>query len=199
MTRADVLDNFAGTVSRWMARMGGLCLLGVTLLISLEVLVRTTRLASWSIGTELSAYALAIGATWSLAYVVFERAHVRVDVILQRMSSRGRAVLDIAGVASLAAVGAILTWGAFGMFATSVQLMARSNTTLGIPLAWPHGLWTFGLAWFTAVALLRTAVAIRALVHGDLVKVARIAASPTADDEAEEAVHETEHRLVEKA
>ena len=192
MTR---IEPFTSTVSLWMARVGGGALLGVALLISVEVILRMLRIGNMSVGTELSSYALAIGATWSLAYVVFERGHVRVDIIARKLSAVPRTMLDVLSLASLAIIGIVLSVGAYGMLATSLRLGAKSNTTLGIPLAIPQALWTLGLVWFALIALGRTFQAIRAMARNDHVEAARIAASPSADDDVEEAIVETTSRL----
>ena len=184
------------TISLWMARVGGAALLGVAILTTVEVGMRAARLQAPSIATELASYALAVGATWALAYVVFERSHVRVDVLAQRLPAPARGVLDALALASLAVVGAMLSFGAFGMVSTSLRLASKSNTTLGMPLAWPQGAWLFGLLWFTFIALYRTAQAVVALVHRDFSEVSRIGSSPSADDEIEDAISETEGRIV---
>ena len=189
------IEGTVAGISLWMARIGGICLLGAALLVSVELIGRSSRLFVFSLGTELSSYALALAATWSLAFVVFERAHVRVDFIAQRLPPGPRSVLDVLAMASLAAIGIVLTMGALEMFATSLRLGTRSNTTLGLPLVIPHGAWAFGLAWFTGVAVMRFVQAGLAMVRRDFAEAARIAASPNADDEVEEAIAETEQRL----
>lgn len=183
-------------ISRALSRVGGFSLLASALLISVEVVGRSSHWLVISLGTELSTYLFAIAATWSLAYVVFERAHVRVDVIAQRLPPGPRTVLDLLALASLAAVGLVLSLGGLEMVATSLRLGSRSNTTLGMPLALPHAAWTFGLVWFTAVSTFRLAQAARAALSRDFAEAARVAASPSADDEVEDAIAETQHRLL---
>lgn len=189
------LERVVAAISLWMARIGGISLLAAAILVSVEVILRATRLAAWSVGTELASYALALGATWSLAYVVFERAHVRVDILPQKLPAFPRAVLDLLAMTSLVIVGVVLSFGAIEMVATSLRVSSRSNTTLGIPLAWPHAAWTLGLLWFTAVAALRTVQAAAAVLRKDFREAARMTSSPTADDEVEEAIAETRQRL----
>ncbi|MCF3933603.1 TRAP transporter small permease [Acuticoccus sp. M5D2P5] len=197
MIAGSGLDRAVGAVSLWMARLGGVALLAAALLISAEVLTRATNIASWSLGTELSSYALAVSASWALAFVVYERAHVRVDVLIRRLSPNMRAAADILAVSALAIVGGLLAVGAYGMVETSLRLAARSNTTLGMPLAWPQGLWAAGLVWFTFVALFRAAAAIEALWRGDYATVDAVAGTPSTDDEVEEALEASErHALV---
>ncbi|WP_181408138.1 TRAP transporter small permease subunit [Pararhizobium mangrovi] len=179
-----------------MARIGGIGLLGSAVLISIEVCLRSLGVGGLSVGAELASYALALGATWSLAYVVFERGHVRVDVVVMRLSPLWRSILDIVALASLAGVGFALSYGGLGVFETSLRLDAHSNTTLGMPLVLPQGAWLFGLCWFTLVAFVRTLQAATFLVRGDHSHIARIAGTPSADDEIEDVIHDTQGRMI---
>lgn len=192
MTR---LEQTIGSISKLMARIGGVLLLGAAVLVAVEVVCRYLHVLSFSFGTELSTYALAIGATWSLAHAVFERAHVRVDVVCRRFPEFPRAVFDVLAMASLVIVGIVLSVGAMEMTQTSFGLSATANTTLGTPIVLPQGAWTFGLLWFTFVAAYRMVCAGSALFHRNFPEVFRIASSPSADDEIEEAISETEQRL----
>ncbi|MDR0441385.1 MAG: TRAP transporter small permease [Candidatus Accumulibacter sp.] len=192
MTR---FEQAIGTVSRYMARIGGFALLSAALLVAVEVTGRFTSLFMFSFGTELSMYALAIGATWSLAYTVIERAHVRVDVLCRRFADSLRAFCDVLAMASLFFVGCVLTYGAIGMTETSWVLSAKANTTLGTPIALPQGIWTFGLLWFTFVAAYRLVGSVKAWYRGNYAETFRIASSPSLNDEASETIAETEERL----
>ena len=120
---------------------------------------------------------------------------MRVDVIAQRAPPPAKAVLDLMALLSLVVVGAVLTVSAWEMLAMSLRLGSRSNTTLGMPLAIPHGAWTFGLAWFTFVAAFRFVQAALRALRRDYAGASRIAGSPSMDDEVEEAIAETETRL----
>lgn len=195
MTRSE---KIIGSISRCLARIGGVLLMAAAILVVVEVLCRYTQLLAFSFGTELSTYALAIGATWSLAHAVFERAHVRVDIVCRRFSDLPRAVFDILAMASLVVVGVVLTLGAFEMTLTSVYLSAKANTTLGTPIAIPQGVWTLGLVWFTFVAAYRTVCAATALWRREYAETFRIAASPSQDNEVEETISAIKRRLDQK-
>ncbi|WP_366658265.1 TRAP transporter small permease [Fodinicurvata sp. EGI_FJ10296] len=190
-----MIERFFAFVSLLMARIGGALLLGAAILIGTEVILRYSRLGAFSLGTELSSYALAVGASWALAYVVFERGHVRIDVLPQRLPARAKAVLDILGLASLAGIGFVLSAGALEMFQTSWGLSARANTPLGTPLVIPQGAWTAGLFWFTAIAAWRTGRAFVAMIAADFARVDTIAGSPGTEEEVEEAISETQQWL----
>lgn len=189
------LERIVAAISLLMARVGGSLLLAAALLVAVEVVLRKSGLAVISLGTELSGYALAVSATWSFAYVVFERAHVRIDVLSQRLPEGPRAFVNVLALASLAAVGVVFSTTSFDTFRTSLQLGAHANTTLATPLALPQSLWTFGLAWFTLIAFYRTIVSAAALVRRDLVTVSRIAGPASLAAEVDEAVAETRSGL----
>jgi len=174
-------------VSLLLSRTGGGMLLAAALLVAVEVTLRKTNIAVFSLGTELSSYALAVGATWAFAHVVFERAHVRVDVATQRLAPLPRAVFDVVAMASLAVFGTFLCMGAWNTFHASLLTGTISNTSMAIPLAIPQGLWLFGIGWFTLIAFYCTLTAAAALARRDLAEVSRIAAPPSVDEEISQA------------
>lgn len=170
-------------VSLWMARAGGCLLVIVSFLISFEILARKLLLLPFGIGTELSSYALAIGASWSFAYALLHRAHVRIDVLRNLLPTAMQALLDLLALLSLTALALVLTWYAFDTAETSWSLGARENTTLGTPLIIPHGLWLVGLAWFALVCLEQLAAALLALARDGAAAVIRHAGPAAPEDE----------------
>ena len=173
-------------VSLWMARAGGCLLLAASVLMSVEILARKFFFLPFGIGTELSAYALAIGASWSFAYALLHRAHVRIDVLRNLAPLPVQAVLDLMAVLALAALALVLTRYAYDTAETSWALGARENTTLATPLVIPHGLWLIGLGWFALVCLEQVAQALLALARGGLPAVIRQAGPATTLDELRE-------------
>lgn len=192
-----MLDAAISRISLIMARIGGGLLVASAILVSVEVVLRKAGVLAFSLGTELSSYALAVAATWSFAFVLLMRGHVRIDIISQRLPQKPRAMLNVLAVASVAAVGAILSWTALQTLITSLTLGAYSNTPLATPLSVPQGLWTFGLVWFTLVAVYLSIRLILALARGDHATVERLAAPATAD--ADEAANDARGRMARQA
>ena len=190
------LERIVAAVSLWMARAGGLLLLLSSALISFEILARKFFALPFSVGNELSGYALAIGASWSFAYALLHRAHVRVDVLRGLFPPLGRTILDVLALISLGALALALCWPAWGTAATSLQLGARENTPLGTPLIVPQGLWLIGLIWFAFVCLEQCVLVLMALVRRDAHTVERLAAPVAAEaTEVEEALAKADTRL----
>lgn len=182
-------------ISLWMSRIGGVCLLAAAIVIAFEILARKLLRLPFNVGTELASYALAIGASWSFAYALLHRAHVRIDVVYRLLSPTARAALDVLALVSLTAFGAILTVHALATLQMSLTLGARENTPLGTPLALPQGLWLWGLFWFTLVALKQTVSAMLLLARGDPTEVSREAGPVAFEEELDEALAEAKARL----
>lgn len=189
------LQRLIGTVSLWMSRAGGVMLLLAAVLISFEILTRKLLHLPFNVGTELSTYALAVGATWSFAHALLQRAHVRIDVLQRLLPPTVRSLLDLAALVSLAAVALVLAWHIAGTLATSISLGATENTPLGTPLALPQSLWLLGMVWFALVAVQQSVRALLALAAGDHAAVARLSAATGGEDELDEALDETARRL----
>lgn len=172
-------------ISLWLARAGGILLLAAALFISFEIVARKFFLLPFNVGTELSTYALATGASWSFSYALLRRAHVRVDVLRKPFSPTGRCLLDILALLSLTALAFVLAYFTWQTAATSWALGARENTPLATPLAIPQGLWFLGISWFALVAAEQAVTAVWAFIRGRLAEVARIAGPVGAEEELE--------------
>lgn len=187
----SALVAFVAAVSLVMSRVGGTFLLLAACLVSFEILARKLLLLPFNVGTELATYALAVGASWSFAYALLQRAHVRIDVLRRPLPQAARSALDLLALGSLVAFGLILSWHVWGTVQTSWNLGAKENTPLATPLVIPQALWFWGIAWFTAVAALETVRAAWALLMGDGETLNRIAAPLGVEDELEDAVAKT--------
>lgn len=187
----QVIDSVITKVSLVMSRAGGVFLLLAALLVSVEILGRKLLFLPFNVGTELSTYALAVGASWSFAQALLQRAHVRIDVLRNLLAPRARTLLDIVALVSLAAFALIMSWHVWDTVAISWSLGARENTPLATPLVVPQLLWFWGIAWFAAVALVEAVRACSALARGDMNTVNRIAAPLGVEDEIDEALSET--------
>lgn len=180
------VHNAIEMVSLWLARVGGILLLAVTLVISFEIIARKLFFLPFNVGTELSMYVLATGASWSFSYALLRHAHVRVDVARKPLPQVGRCLLDVAALMSLAVVAIVLSYFAGQTAYTSWILGARENTPLATPLAIPQGLWFLGMFWFALVSVEQTIMAVVMLARGNLQEVLKIAGPAGAEEELKE-------------
>jgi TRAP-type C4-dicarboxylate transport system permease small subunit len=115
----------------------GVCILLMTALILLEVLVRTAAGTSILIAEEYSAYLLAAFGTLALAYTFKADGHIRVDLVLSKLSRRGRGVVNLACTLIaffIFVFAAYEAWGVFyGSWLSQETSMYYSKTRLWLP------------------------------------------------------------------
>lgn len=186
---AQILDaaiNRVNQVSRWIARLGGLILIATVLMIVVEVSFR--KLAGRSVfpATEISGYFMAIIASWSFAYAMLEKAHIRIDIFYMKSSHRLRNLLDILSICSLALVCVYATDAAMAIAFDAYESNARSNSPLMTPLWIPQTLWLLGFVWFTISVFLLLLRALVALFCHDQSRFSNLLSSPSVDDHINE-------------
>lgn len=173
------------TANRWIALLCGIVLLGAVALIMTEVLGRQFPAMRVGGADELSGYVMAAIATWGFSYALVERAHVRIDLIHNRLPVMGRAVLDIIALASVLLVAVLVAWHAYDVLAKSLARGSRSNTPLGVPLWMPQIVWFGGWAWMVVTTSLLLALTVVLTVLRRFEMVEQIASIPVETGEVE--------------
>lgn len=174
----------------WLSRramwVAGFCYLLITVLICFDIFARKFLGFSTESTIELTGYLMAVGMSWGLAGTLFERGHVRIDVLVQRMPLRVRVWLHFASLLALVVSTAFYVYGAVSIAKDSFAFNATDLTTLRTPLVLPQGVWAAGfiLLLLAAVALALRSVA--QLLRGDLVTMDRALMARTYEDEAAE-------------
>lgn len=143
------MANILPRLARLAALAAGAALIGTAVLVSVEVILRKLFLISLNTGTELSSYVLAIVASWGLAFALYERTHVRIDILVRLLPKRLTAFADTLALLGLTLLSFALTWFAYGTLAESLDMGSRSMTPLSIPMWIPQGIWVAGLALFS--------------------------------------------------
>ena len=101
--RVDRLYLFLGYVC-------GLQLLLLGFFITYQAIARQLDWVHAPAGDVMSGYVLAMAATWAFAYTLRSDAHVRIDVLLPRMSPRIRAIADWVALAGVCFLSVITSW-----------------------------------------------------------------------------------------
>jgi TRAP-type C4-dicarboxylate transport system permease small subunit len=180
----DAALGMAQRLARAGALGGGLLILAAALLVSVDVILR--KLANTTLGgaDELSGYALAIGSTWSFAFVLLARGHVRIDALYQYLPRKLAALCDLIAIVALLVFASLIAWHGAGVLAQSWDLGARSNSSLAVPLAVPQALWWIGYAGFVLCAALLLLRAAAAMLVGDFAAANRLIGARSIEEEA---------------
>ena len=178
----DTAFRAVSTVARWLALIGGLCILAIVVLTVVEVFSR--RLTGRSIGPvdEVSGYLFAAGVSLSLAWAMVSRAHIRIDILYARLPRRLRIALDLLSLVSLAGCALLLVVRGWFVLAISWNSASRSASTLGVPMVLPQGVWLFGLAAFAAALIVCLVLALRGLARRDAGFITTHLSPPNVDD-----------------
>ena len=175
---------------QWVGRramfVAGLCYLLITLLICFDITARHLLGFSSEATIELTGYMMAVGMTWGLAGTLFERGHVRIDVLVQKMPLRVRVWLHLASLVALIVSTGFYTWGAVSLARDSFSFDATDLSTLRTPLVIPQGLWAAGFALLLLAALALALRAVRQLALGQYDEMDRALMARTYVDEAAE-------------
>ena len=173
-------------ISRRAMWVAGFCYLLITALICFDIFARQFLGFSTESTIELTGYLMAVGMSWGLAGTLFERGHVRIDVLVQKMPLRVRVWLHLASLLALIVSTIFYVYGAVSIAKDSFAFNATDLTTLRTPLVVPQGIWAAGfiLLFLAAIALgLRS---VGQLFRGELDQMDRALMARTYEDEAAE-------------
>jgi TRAP-type C4-dicarboxylate transport system permease small subunit len=174
--------------SMMMARLAGWNYVACALFITLDVLCRNFLGVSSSATVEVTGYMLAGGIAWSLGHALAERAHIRVDVLANRMPVAVRAWLHLVSLALLAVFAGFITWAAWHLVSESVMFDAHDNTALRVPLVVPQSIWAVGITAFMAMVVALLAEAVLTLVAGRGAELDQLLCARGFQEETQEAL-----------
>lgn len=177
-------------VLEWLSRramwVAGFCYLLITVLICFDIFARQLLGFSTESTIELTGYLMAVGMSWGLAGTLFERGHVRIDVLVQRMPLRVRVWLHLASLLALVVSTGFYVYGAVSIAKDSFAFNATDLTTLRTPLVLPQGIWAAGFVLLLLAALALALRSVGQLSRGNLDAMDRALMARTYEDEAAE-------------
>lgn len=140
----DQIVTFNKKLSRLLSWIGGIVLVLAAALVSIDVIARKLLNVSMAGADEIAGYALAISLSFGLSFALFQRAHIRIDIVAQSMPFKIRAVLDLIAMLAFTVFIGVLSYYAFNLVSDTFSNGSRSVTPLQTPLIIPQSLWLFG-------------------------------------------------------
>jgi TRAP-type C4-dicarboxylate transport system permease small subunit len=169
-----------------MSAAGGWMYVLCALFVTFDVLARSFLGFSSKTTTEITGYMLAFGIGWSLAYALTERAHIRIDVLVNQLPLGPRKYLHALALLLLAVFAVFLAWAAVAMVEESQLFHATDTSAMAIPLVLPQGLWAFGIVVFAVLVLVLLIETALLLLRNDGAAVDRLLGPRTFHDETAE-------------
>jgi len=164
----------------------GILLVGMSLFIALEVILRKFFSISTKGADELSAYTFAVICAWSLSYTLIKKGHIRIDFLYAKLPQLLQRISDIMAYLALATFVSPMTYYAFITLKTSVTRLSRANTPLQTPMWIPQSLWFAGLFFFFIVVLVYLGVILKMAWDRRFNAMAAFAGCPLLDEEIKE-------------
>ncbi len=145
------------TVGAWLF---GLVFVVLSFAVATEVTLRKVLNVSLQGVDELGGYALAIGSALAFSLALVARAHIRIDLVHERLPRGLRIPMNLVAVLALAATAAALPVLAWFALSDSIAMNSTAQTPWATPLRWPQSVW---FAVLVAFALVAVGSALRAL------------------------------------
>ena len=144
------------TLNVCFAIFGGYILLLLSFLIVTEIVAR--KFFSYSLQgiDEIGGYVVAVTGTFGFAYALIERAHTRIDIILDHVSRQIRNILNLLAYVLVTGTALFMLYYGYVALNESILFNSRSSTPLQTIMWIPQGMWFAGLCVFsvTSVAVL---------------------------------------------
>ena len=131
------ISDWSGVVSGWMVFV-------LMALILVEVITRYVMQNPLAVADEMGGYTIVALTFIGLGYTWKERGHVRVEFLINTLSSRNRKTLRVVTVAIATAFAGVLVFGCWEFVTFTIQFKQHSNTWLRVPLQWPQMMMIIG-------------------------------------------------------
>jgi TRAP-type C4-dicarboxylate transport system permease small subunit len=139
-------------IERWLGTLFGVIFMGLSLVVTVETVMRKVFTVSLQGADELGGYALAIGATIAFSLALIGRTHIRVDVFHDRFPALVKTALNWLSVTSLAAFAGLMAWLAWFVIRDTQAYQSVAQTPWATSLVYPQTAWLVGLIMFAFVS-----------------------------------------------
>lgn len=180
------LNRGVDRLARFMNGCAGWLFVACAAFICFDVIARKFFGFSSQSTLEVSGYMLGVGIAWGLAGALEDRAHVRVDVLIQKIPEAYRGYLHWLALACLVTFVGFLVYGAWFTTMESWEFKATDNSLLKTPLIIPQGLWLIGLSVFGVMAALRLLEVALLLPGNNIAAIEKLTGPKSYVEEADE-------------
>jgi len=189
ISAASLLRRATTRLAALMGYLSGWGFIGISCLITFDVLARKLLGFSTQATTELSGYALAFGISWGLAHTLAMRAHVRIDLIINKFPAGLRYWLHLMALVFLGVFIGFVGKGGWDLVDESLLFRATDISVLRVPLAIPQGLWLAGILVMLLLIVCLFVESLLLVLAGRGAEAEAMLSSRTYDEEAAEALH----------
>jgi len=188
ITAASLCRRVVAALGTMMGYVAGWGFILCAAFITFDVIARRFFGFSSQATTEITGYTLAFGIAWALAHALTTRAHIRIDVLINRLPDRLRYVMHLLSLAALGVFIAFIAKGMYDLVDESILFRATDISVLRTPLWIPQGLFAFGIAMFLLLIVLLFVECLLLVVAGRGREAEALLHARTYQEEAAEAL-----------
>jgi TRAP-type C4-dicarboxylate transport system permease small subunit len=160
-----LIDN----INFWMARVSGVMLGLMTILILVEIFLWNIFQKTTLIADEYCAYGLAAIIFLGAGYCLKEKGHIRITLVLGFLPEKLSRIITFAATGITTAFMGYLWWYLFKMVRSAVRYNSTSGTLTNTPLWIPQALVLIGAAGFLFQLFATTIKTYQAIESGEKV------------------------------
>ncbi len=134
---------------------------------------------------EVGGYTLAIVGAIGFSYTLITRGHTRIDFLVGKLPERGRSVLNMLAMLTLAAMAVFAVLRGWVVLSESIEFQSHSTTPLQTPMWIPQSMWLTGWALFTIVAVYMAGHSLTLLLRGRHAELNKAYGPQTLEEEIE--------------
>ena len=180
--------EFIGRSATYMGILSGSLLFLGSLFVTSEVITRK-YFGFTSRGTDdISGIILAWASSWAMAYALYKKGHVRVDVLIVKLPHKIQGPFNLIAIAALNFLLALVVISMWELTFTAFATGEVRPTALRIPLDWPYAGWALGYTIFWLLAFLMLLEAITDIIRGQFTNLARKFGPASIEAEIQEAM-----------
>lgn len=144
----------------------GAIMIGLSLVVTVETVIRKLFSITFGGVDELSGYAIAIGAPLAFAVAVVEQSHIRINLLHMKLPRVAQATLNAMASLSLGILAFFFFVFTVNTVNDTLAYNAIAQTPWATPLIYPQFVWLLAVAFFTVVAVVIAVRAMAMLLRG---------------------------------
>jgi TRAP-type C4-dicarboxylate transport system permease small subunit len=161
----------------------GTVMIALSLVVTVETIIR--KVFSISLGgvDELSGYAIAIGAPLAFAVASIEQSHIRINLLYMKLPRLAQAVLNTVAAISIGVLAVFFLYFSVSTLTDTIAYRSIAQTPWATPLVYPQSIWVATGVVFAAVAVFLGFRSLCLLIHSDTTTLVRSFGPERVEDE----------------
>ncbi len=182
------------TVSKILGCAFGYLCLGLSVLVSLDTILRKFFGTSLQGADELGGYVLAIGSSLAFCVALIGRNHMRIDLLHYLLPAPIQGLLNWLSMVLIAAFALLLSWTTLGIVQETLQYHSTAPTPWATPMIYPQGIWYVCLTIFAVVTVIYAVRATRLFFAGRIAELNEAFQPKAAREELQEELEDAAKR-----